>query len=209
MLSCRALDDLGLAYPRPLLQRESWWSLNGPWDFALDREGAWSYPSDVHFDRRITVPYAPESAASGIGDTSFYRACWYRRSVTRPACDRQQRLLLHFGACDYRARVWVNGLPVGEHEGRIHAVLLRHHAFRRPPRGVRPGRVRGGRPARPREAARQTGLAARAAFDLVPAHDRHLADGLARGGARHSDRQRPLDAQPGAVGDRAGGEGRR
>ena len=54
------------------------------WDFALDPEAAWAAPGEVDWDRTIRVPFAPETAASGVGDTGFYKACWYRRDVRRP-----------------------------------------------------------------------------------------------------------------------------
>jgi beta-galactosidase/beta-glucuronidase len=92
-------------YPRPTLRRRSWTNLNGEWDFGA---------GDVKtFDRSIVVPFCPQSRLSGIaaapGDV-----VWYRRRFTAPEADR---LLLHFGAVDYRATVWVNGEQVAVHEG--------------------------------------------------------------------------------------------
>ena len=104
-------------YPRPELQREAWVSLDGPWEFAIDREGRWRVPSQVDWNATITVPFAPETAASGVGDTGFYQACWYRRTVTVPELGANERVMLHFGAVDYEAIVWVNGHPAGLHEG--------------------------------------------------------------------------------------------
>ena len=66
-------------YPRPQLRRAQWTSLDGTWDFAIDPEAEWHRPDEVSFDRTIEVPFAPETRASGIGDTRFYKACWYRR----------------------------------------------------------------------------------------------------------------------------------
>ena len=63
------------------------------------------------------VPFAPETRASGIGDTSLFRACWYRRSIDAPPPGPHERLLVHFGAVDYRATLWLDGRCVGEHEG--------------------------------------------------------------------------------------------
>jgi len=99
------------------MQRADWTSLNGEWDVALDREGAWLSPDDVDWARRIVVPFSPEVPLSGINDDTFYRAVWYRRSVECPALDDDQRWLLHFGAVDYHATVWVDGRVVGEHWG--------------------------------------------------------------------------------------------
>src|SRR5262249_6292551 len=58
-----------------------------------------------------------ETPASGIADQSFFRACWYQRSFERPALGHGERLLLHFGAVDFHATVWVNGARVAEHTG--------------------------------------------------------------------------------------------
>jgi beta-galactosidase/beta-glucuronidase len=116
------LDAAG--HPRPQLVRDpDWRDLSGPWQFAYDdanrgRSGRWMDPETTEpFTATITVPYPPESEASGIGDTAFHPVLWYRRTfeVTRPAAGR--RLLLHFGAVDHRAEVWVNGQLVERHEG--------------------------------------------------------------------------------------------
>lgn len=104
-------------YPRPQCERAEWTNLNGPWEFALDREAHWSHPEQVTWNTTIIVPFAPETKASGIGDTSFYRACWYRRSFDAPVLGPGERLILHFGAVDYAATVWVNGQLVARHEG--------------------------------------------------------------------------------------------
>src|ERR1700760_3968119 len=105
------------AYPRPQMERSDWLSLDGEWEFSLDREGAWIRPDQPTFEERIRVPFAPESPASGIGDTGFYRACWYRRSFDLQQPDGAGRLLLHFCAGDYAARVWLNGSLAATHEG--------------------------------------------------------------------------------------------
>jgi hypothetical protein len=104
------------AYPRPQLVREHWQSLNGQWKFAYDDERKYRRPSDpIPWAHEITVPYPPESTASGIGDRGFHQACWYQREFDIAA--EGQRVLIHFGAVDYRARVWVNGHRVADHEG--------------------------------------------------------------------------------------------
>ncbi len=64
--------------------------------------------SEVTWDRRITVPFSPETIHSGVHDTGFYKACWYRRQVPVPRLENGERLLLHFGAVDYAATVWVD-----------------------------------------------------------------------------------------------------
>jgi len=104
-------------YPRPQLQRREWINLNGRWDFAIDAAAGWTRPDQVRWDRTILVPFAPETPASGVRQTGFYKAVWYRTSFSGPALTGGQRLLLHCGAVDYRAAVWVNGSLVVRHEG--------------------------------------------------------------------------------------------
>jgi hypothetical protein len=104
-------------YPRPQLERATWRSLNGSWEFAIDPEGDWRSAAEVPFDRTIAVPFAPETPASGVGDTGFYQACWYRRRFARPDLAAGDRLVLHFGAVDWAATVWIEGALAGVHEG--------------------------------------------------------------------------------------------
>jgi beta-galactosidase/beta-glucuronidase len=103
-------------YPRPQLKRESWTSLNGTWDFAFDPDYVWTMPSEVKWDNEIIVPFAPETVASGIADPGFHPVCWYRRTFDASPLDGG-RLILHFGAVDYSATVWVNGHRVVRHDG--------------------------------------------------------------------------------------------
>ncbi|HTJ58838.1 MAG TPA: glycoside hydrolase family 2 TIM barrel-domain containing protein [Devosiaceae bacterium] len=109
-----------ILHPRPRLTRDRWIDLNGAWQFAHDDDNVgldqrW-YGDDSRFDRTITVPFPPESELSGINDRGFHPVLWYRRTFeARP--DAGGRLLLHFGAVDYRAHVWVNGDLVATHEG--------------------------------------------------------------------------------------------
>ncbi|MFC9351738.1 glycoside hydrolase family 2 protein [Arthrobacter sp. NPDC057013] len=114
-------------YPRPQLGRRQWTELAGLWGFAYDDankglDGRW-HREQSPFDRRIRVPFPPESAASGIGDNSFHPVIWYRRELSvaevRAAGWGRQgtRMILHFGAVDYRADVWLNGQYLGNHEG--------------------------------------------------------------------------------------------
>jgi beta-galactosidase/beta-glucuronidase len=121
MDTIRDADDsplqLGRGYPRPLLRRTNWQTLNGEWDFAKDPLGEWNMPADVRWTARIRVPFSPEAPLSGVADTGFYRALWYRRSVARPPLQPGCRWLLHFGAVDYTARVWIDGRIAGEHAG--------------------------------------------------------------------------------------------
>jgi beta-galactosidase/beta-glucuronidase len=112
-----ATDETGHGHPRPLLQRASWTSLNGTWEFALDPKARWRSPREVDWNATIVVPFSPETPASGIHNTGFYRRCWYSRSFQAPGLRRGERLLLHFGAVDWAATVWVNGSLAGCHEG--------------------------------------------------------------------------------------------
>ncbi len=107
-------------HPRPQLVRSGWVSLDGQWDFAYDdanagRRERWHERDDV-FDRTITVPFPPESRASGIGDVEPHPYLWYRRTFTVDD-PGDKRVLLHFGAVDYEATVWVNGSLATSHSG--------------------------------------------------------------------------------------------
>ena len=107
-------------YPRPNFRRESFQNLNGEWAFAFDDadvglDEKWYDRFDL--DRTITVPYVYQCELSGIHDRGFHNVVWYQKRVAirrEPGCDR---ILLHFGAVDYQATVWVNGRRVGEHAG--------------------------------------------------------------------------------------------
>lgn len=105
--------------PNPSFARERWRTLNGQWDFLMDPEDCLQVGGvdKLSWDRTICVPFCYESELSGIGSDAPSRSVWYRRSfaVTEEECSAT--VLLHFGAVDYRARVWVNGQYVGTHEG--------------------------------------------------------------------------------------------
>src|SRR4051812_15739558 len=99
-----------LNHPRPLRRRDEWWPLDGEWEFATDADLAWEHPDSVVFDRRIAVPFAPETPASGVGHAGYLPRCWYRRVGELPTARRAgERLVLHFGAVDYQADVWFDG----------------------------------------------------------------------------------------------------
>ena len=99
-------------YPRPQLRRDTWLNLNGDWDFAVSEEAPDAY------DRVIRVPFCPESQLSGFQE-HFAEGVglWYRRSVTLPESFSGKRVLLHVGAADQKAEVFVNGKLQGCHEG--------------------------------------------------------------------------------------------
>lgn len=100
-----------------MLQRIGWISLDGEWDFSLDYQGACTSPELVDWNATIIVPFSPETTASGVSSTGFFRAVWYKRLVPRPELPSGRRLILHFGAVDYDATVWVNGSIVSRHQG--------------------------------------------------------------------------------------------
>jgi len=108
-------------HPKPQFQRDRWLNLNGTWDFSIDfgasgLEKGWpENPSGL--DKKIQVPFCPESRLSGIGYTDFMPAVWYHRTFAVPAEWKGSRVFLHFGAVDYDCRAWVNGKAVGRHYG--------------------------------------------------------------------------------------------
>ncbi|HYI58739.1 MAG TPA: glycoside hydrolase family 2 TIM barrel-domain containing protein [Microlunatus sp.] len=106
-------------HPRPQFFRPDWLTLNGEWQFEVDTadSGLQRGLRTRELAGTILVPYAPESEASGIGNTDFLEAVWYRRTVTVPADWSGRRLLLHFGAVDHDATVWVNDVEVVRHRG--------------------------------------------------------------------------------------------
>jgi beta-galactosidase/beta-glucuronidase len=107
-------------YPRPQMVRGEWQNLNGRWEFEFDfgRSGLErGLHKDGAFSKHITVPFCPESKLSGIGYTDFMNAVWYRRRFTLEEKNLKGRVLLHFGAVDYTAGVFVNGESAGSHSG--------------------------------------------------------------------------------------------
>ena len=101
-------------YPRPQLVRSKWTNLNGLWDYAI-RPKAEERPAE--FDGKLLVPFAVESALSGVKrPLTPDQRLWYRRSFNVAAA-KGTRLLLHFGAVDWLTLVWVNGKLIGRHEG--------------------------------------------------------------------------------------------
>jgi len=86
-IASEEIDQVGRGYPRPQLVRALWYSLNGQWDFALDPEGRWRIPQDVLWDDHLEVPFAPEAPSSGVAQTGFFLACWYRRHIELPIGD--------------------------------------------------------------------------------------------------------------------------
>lgn len=107
-------------YPRPQFVRNEWMNLNGEWEFAQD-PGASGRDRKVQeggaLPERIIVPFCPESDLSGIGNKDYMPCVWYRKVVTLPETWKGGHVLLHFGAVDYKAFVYVNGKEAAVHEG--------------------------------------------------------------------------------------------
>ncbi|HLL55262.1 MAG TPA: glycoside hydrolase family 2 TIM barrel-domain containing protein [Myxococcaceae bacterium] len=111
-------------HPRPDLVRADWRTLNGRWEFDFDDGDRglaerWYAPGSRRFTKTIIVPFAFQTRLSGIGDTAFHDVVWYRRALDIPEAFRHggRRLVLHFGAVDYEAKVWINGELAGAHRG--------------------------------------------------------------------------------------------
>jgi len=102
-------------YPRPMMVRKAWLNLNGLWDYALTVTNA-TEPNS--FDGQILVPFAVESALSGVGKAvAPDKALWYRKAFQIPTAWKGKRVLLHFGAVDWDTTVTVNGQRIGSHRG--------------------------------------------------------------------------------------------
>lgn len=109
-------------HPRPDFVRDTFYNLNGEWEFAFDDENVgvrkgW-YKAGYHLNRNILVPFCYQCAASGIGPTDeIHPVLWYRRSFRVPAEMKGRRILIRFGAVDHEATVYVNGCAIGSHRG--------------------------------------------------------------------------------------------
>ena len=107
-------------YPRPQFERQAWVNLNGTWDFefdfgksGMDRE---LFKAES-LRQEITVPFCPESELSGIGHTDFINCVWYRRDIVIPEDWAGKKVFLNFGAADYAAEVFIDGILTGRHYG--------------------------------------------------------------------------------------------
>ena len=101
-------------YPRPQLVRADWQNLNGLWDYAITEKDA----KPEAYEGKILVPFAVESALSGVGRPVTEKdALWYSREFRVPRQWKGKRVMLNFGAVDWHAQVYVDGQLVGEHKG--------------------------------------------------------------------------------------------
>lgn len=104
-------------YPRPLLRRSSWDNLNGLWQYSiLPKSDDQDIPTQ--FQGNILVPFAIESALSGVGKTvGKDSVLWYQKLIAVPLNLKNKKILLHFGAVDWRSDIYINGSKVATHEG--------------------------------------------------------------------------------------------
>ncbi len=101
-------------YPRPQFVRDSYLNLNGPWDYAITQ----SDEAPAAYDGTILVPFSPESVLSGVNRMVTARdTLWYRRKIVMPQGFVKAHTILHFGAVDQEAAVWLNGRKVASHMG--------------------------------------------------------------------------------------------
>jgi beta-galactosidase/beta-glucuronidase len=109
------VNNVWKEYPRPIMQRDAWQNLNGLWNYAVLPKGK---AAPQKFDGKILVPFAIESSLSGVGRTlGQENELWYQRQFTVPGRWKGKRVMLNFGAVDWKADVWVNGMKVGMHTG--------------------------------------------------------------------------------------------
>ena len=159
-------------YPRPQFKRNSYINLNGEWDFAVSKEN--TAPSE--YREKILVPFPPESALSGIGRRiNKGEKMYYRRGFTLPSDFVRDRVILHFGAVDQIATIYINGKELCRNEGRISSFFLRYHggSYSRRKRAFARSRGRAFQGISLRKADRQEGRY------VVYSRIGNLADGLA------------------------------
>ena len=102
-------------YPRPNFIRESWSNLNGEWGFEICPDDS-SY-LNKSLSGTIQVPFCPESSLSGVGKTQFMNNLWYRKTFNIDTKKLEGKVIIHFGAVDYKCTLYINGNKVGNHQG--------------------------------------------------------------------------------------------
>ena len=112
--------EMKTEYPRPQFVRKEWKNLNGTWEFAFDDNDRgirekW-YGKGKSLEKKINVPFVYQSELSGIGDRTPHDIVWYKKSLELEQ-RKGYRTILHFGAVDYEAKLYINGEPAGEHSG--------------------------------------------------------------------------------------------
>lgn len=108
-----------MEHPQPQMERRQWLNLNGEWEFEEDPgcSGKERKIYETNFTQRICVPFCPESELSGIGKKDFMNCVWYRKCVKTPEDWKGGHIILHFGAVDYQADVYINNTHMGTHRG--------------------------------------------------------------------------------------------
>lgn len=101
-------------YPRPFLERDSYYNLNGIWQYAIVQDDV----KPVEYDGDILVPFSPECSLSGVNRKVLPTdVLWYKRELPEISIGDGEKLLLHFGAVDQHAWVYIDGELIGEHHG--------------------------------------------------------------------------------------------
>ncbi|MCY1721788.1 beta-galactosidase [Prolixibacteraceae bacterium Z1-6] len=102
-------------YPRPIMERGDWQNLNGLWEYAIIKAGT---AQPEKYEGEILVPFAVESSLSGVQKTvGGENELWYKRSFTVPSNWKGKKVLLHFGAVDWKSEIYINDIKVGKHKG--------------------------------------------------------------------------------------------
>lgn len=108
-------ENVWQEYPRPIMERAYWQNLNGLWEYAIAPRDA---KCPQTFEGEILVPFAVESSLSGVGRKVGDKNClWYKRTFSVPSAWKGKDVILNFGAVDWKADIWVNGVKVGSHTG--------------------------------------------------------------------------------------------
>lgn len=102
-------------YPRPNMVRESYFNLNGEWDYCINQSEKTDF-DNVSYEGKIIVPFSPETELSGVQKIVMPEDyLHYRKVFSLPEGFKKKRVLLHFGAVDQECKVWLNGTYLGEH----------------------------------------------------------------------------------------------